>query len=78
MATQIKIQVTDTFGGEANYGWVRNYTIPNKDGESTSSTIRRAKRAAGISERRHRAECYGDEIRLYFVRANIVLFIEWQ
>lgn len=48
------VEVTDTFGGEANYCWVRRYTV---DGSCSTAShadrklVRAAKRAAGWSGR---------------------------
>lgn len=42
-----QIEVTDTFGGEANYSWVRRYTMPAPKTESTRAIVRDAKRVAG-------------------------------
>lgn len=71
----INLEVTDTFGGEANYSWVRRYQIPVIPGESERATIRRAKRAAGLTGR-HKKASHGDMITVYF-RECIVLFITW-
>lgn len=72
----INIEVTDLFGGEANYSWVRRFQIANVDGESERATIRRAKQAAGLSGR-HQKSSYGDMIRLDFPGACICAFITW-
>jgi hypothetical protein len=47
--TQIQYEVTDTFGGEANYSWVRRGIAPSKEGENFSdlAAIRRVKKAIG-------------------------------
>ena len=39
------IEVTDTYGGEANYRWVKRATVP--DGLSRKTMIRKAKELAG-------------------------------
>ncbi len=43
----LQIEVTDTFGGEANYCWVRRYKITDANGLTDAQVIRRAKKAAG-------------------------------
>ena len=73
----VNIEVTDTFGGEANYSWVRRFAIANREGESESATIRRAKAAAGLFGR-HQKISYGDMIRLDFPDACICAFITWE
>ena len=35
------IEITDTFGGEANYDWVRRYTIQAKNHRGTINKIAR-------------------------------------
>ena len=62
---KIKIEITDTFGGEANYCWVRRYTLDYKENETERALIRRAKNIAGISLR-HKKTSYGDMVRLDF------------
>jgi hypothetical protein len=58
---QAKVEVTDTFGGEANYSWVRRYSV---DAPTEASIVRRAKAAAGWSGIRCAKENYGDMIKL--------------
>jgi hypothetical protein len=41
------VQVTDTFGGEANYAWVRNYEIVTPEPTSQTRVVKRAKEIAG-------------------------------
>jgi hypothetical protein len=43
------ITVTDTFGGEPNYGWVRKKLITFPDNPSDLALIRRAKKAININ-----------------------------
>jgi hypothetical protein len=47
MLTQTEL--TDTFGGEANYSWVRRceFTVP--EGASRQTIMRRGKRALGLT-----------------------------
>lgn len=85
-------ELTDTFGGEANYSWVKRASIDMPDltwygydgqygyvkanDKFTRQLIRKAKKALGISGR-HKKEEYGDMIKLTFGRACIVAFITW-
>lgn len=71
------IEVTDTFAGEANYSWVKRFTIPSKPGESRLATMRRAKKAAGLSGVRCNVSDYGDSWRLDVHGACICAFIAW-
>ena len=70
------IEMTDTFGGEANYCWVRRATIEVPDGTDTSRIIvRRAKKALGITGRHKLITATGDLIRLDLTGACICIFI---
>jgi hypothetical protein len=64
-------ELTDTFGGEANYAWVKRGTIK---ASTPSGAIRAAKRALGITAR-HTADIYSDLLSLRFRDACIVLFL---
>lgn len=69
MQTNIQYEVTDTFGGEANYSWVKRGVIETKEGEEFSdlAAIRRVKKTIGWNGYRCATESYGDgiEIRPY-------------
>jgi len=43
----IKIEKTDTFGGEANYSWVERYELDPIEGETDLQFIRRVKKVIG-------------------------------
>lgn len=43
------VELTDTFGGEANYCWVRRETIEAPDNTSQSLIMRRAKASVGLN-----------------------------
>lgn len=64
-------ELTDTFGGEANYAWVKRGAIK---ASTPSGAIRAAKRALGITGR-HSAQIYSDLISLRFGSDCIVLFL---
>ena len=50
-------EYTDTFGGEANYSWVRRAIIPaGKEHETQASLMRRAKRALNLTGVRGRTQ----------------------
>ena len=57
----IEAEYTDTFGGEANYCWVRRATLEMPCGLSDRAIMRRVKRELGLSGMRGRVENYGDE-----------------
>jgi len=64
-------EVTDTFGGEANYSWVQRGTVK---AATESGAIRAAKRAAGLYGR-HRTTDFGDCLRCDMIGACVVLFV---
>jgi len=74
MTYQIAVEYTDTFGGEANYCWVRRATLDIPDGTGRRAIMRRAKAAMGISGLRGRSYSHGDmwEFRPY--RCCTVMF----
>jgi len=61
---KIKVEVTDTFGGEANYSWVRRFNIDAPDSLSNYSVVRRAKKEIGWSGKRCLTVNYGDMVEL--------------
>lgn len=65
--TDIHWELTDTFGGESNYSWVRRGVVDSKPGENYSdlAAVRRVKKALGWNGYRCRVENYGDMITLY-------------
>lgn len=71
------IEVTDTFAGEANYCWVKRFTVPSKPKESKLATIRRAKLAAGLNGVKCNTSDFGDSWRLDIRGACIVCFVQW-
>ena len=79
-------EYTDTFGGEANYSWVRRAHIGCLDSdaiartgrcESRSAIMRRAKAAVGISGLRGRTTDHGDMLEFRPWRMCTVLFVTW-
>ena len=61
---QVNIEVTDTFGGEANYSWVRRYFLAMPDALSNYSVVRRVKKIVGWNGSRCMTQNYGDMIAL--------------
>lgn len=56
----MRIEYTDTYGGEANYCWVRRVNLTLPVGISDLAIMRRAKRAVGLSGVRGRTDKNGD------------------
>ena len=61
---KINVEVTDTFGHEANYSWVRRYEEEVTDCLSDYSIVRRVKRLIGWNGQRCTTTKYGDIIEL--------------
>ena len=77
--TDIHYEITDTFGGEANYARVKRGKIQCKPGEDYSNlaAVRRVKKDAGWENLRCKREDYGDMIVLRPVGQCIVMFINF-
>lgn len=88
------VEYTDTFGGEANYCWVKRETVTmpelthyGYDGGSNyvkankmfrRELMKRAKAAMGLTGIRGQTEDHGDMIRFTPYRANTVMFITYR
>jgi hypothetical protein len=57
-------ELTDTFGGEANYSWVRRETFSVPVGASYRSVVIAAKKALGLTGCRCQTTHHGDLIEL--------------
>jgi len=70
----LDVEYTDTFGGEANYCWVKRATLELPLGLSDRAVMRRAKAALGLAGVRGKSSCHGDmwEFRPY--RSCTVMF----
>ena len=77
MKTVIQWEMTDTFGGESNYSWVRRGVVDTREGEDFSdlAAIRRVKKEIGWNGLRCKVDNYGDTIALYPVGMCQVCFI---
>lgn len=62
---RVNFEMTDTFGGESNYSWVRREAFEAPENLSNRAIVRRAKYWAGISGVRSRVENYGDMISIW-------------
>jgi len=71
----IRAEITDTFGGEANYSWVRRVEfISNK---SKLAIIRKVKKYFSFNGCRARTEDFGEYIAIRPNGINVVIFIEF-
>lgn len=71
------IEVTDTFGGEANYSWVRRYTLDLMDTINDYALVRKVKREIGWSGKRCLTVPYGDMIEIRPYGECVVAFVTW-
>lgn len=78
---KIAYTLTDSFGGEANYGWAVREEEEHPDGLTDLQLVRRVKRWAGWTGRRCRVERYDTEFRITPIGARapcMILFAEVQ
>ncbi len=73
---EMEIEYTDTFGGEANYCWVKRETLTLPVGISDIAIMRRAKAAMGLTGVKGRTENYGDGFKFVPHRSCTVMFAQ--
>lgn len=93
MSSQFNVEYTDTFGGEANYSWVKRavVTIPDWDKFSDwdgngrrepkgyqAYVMREAKRAIGITGLRGRTTSFGDGYEFRPHNVCAVMFVSYK
>lgn len=69
-------ELTDIYGGEANYSWVRRVEWIGDPNDSDTKLIRRAKKELEIRGR-HKKENWGDTIALRWPGASVICFITY-
>lgn len=72
---KLNLEVTDTFGGEANYSWVHREKMDLPDDVSDRTIIRCVKAKLGYNNVPCRKEDMGDCIALYPRNLCRVIFI---
>ena len=72
---KVNIEITDTFGHEPNYAWVKRHVIDMPDALSDYAVVRRAKHHIGWSGKRTATIKYGDMIELRPYGECVVCFI---
>lgn len=72
---QFDVEYTDTFGGDANYSWVKRETLELSENISDAMIMRAAKRVMGLSGLRGRTHNYGDTIEFRPYGICAVMFI---
>lgn len=75
---KISMEMTDTFGGEANYSWVTRKEITIPDNTSDLKIVRACKKALEITGVKCIKEDIGDMIKLKLINACIVVFITFK
>lgn len=73
------VEVTDTFGGESNYSWVKRYVVPGTPNHL--SLVRQAKKMAGWSGLRCLTADMGDMLEVRPVGRSApcwIMFINWK
>lgn len=70
------VEYTDTFGGEANYCWVKRATF-TLDSYTNRTIIRKAKALMGLTNVRGRTEDYGDMLKFTPYKSNTVMFVTY-
>jgi hypothetical protein len=73
--TKFTAEYTDTFGGEANYSWVRRTTFDVKT-NTNRAILRKAKALMGLSGARGRTEDYGDMLKFTPYKSCTVMFVK--
>lgn len=68
-------EITDTFGGETNYSWVRRATFEAPSNATDRQLVRLGKKALEITGTRCKTSHHGDMIQLDVVGACIRAFI---
>jgi len=75
MATTWSAELTDTFGGEANYSWVRRETFTVPTDASRRSVVTAGKAALGLTGCRCRTVEHGEGFELRPVGSCTVAFV---
>jgi hypothetical protein len=72
-----QIEFTDTFGGDANYSWVRRAEI-DADGLSEAQIVRRLRAAVGLNGARGIREEWQDTIAYRWPSRALIAFITFE
>jgi hypothetical protein len=71
----VTYEYTDTFGGEANYSWVKRGEFQDSSGTPDRLVVRKVKALAGLTGVRCKRTDHGDMIELRPYGSATVLFI---
>lgn len=70
------VEYTDTFGGEANYCWVKRAEFTLDGASSRTVILRKAKALVGLTGVRGRTEDYGDMLKFTPYKSCTVMFVK--
>lgn len=70
-----QVELTDTFCGEANYGWIRRATLANVENATDAQIKRRAKAAVYLTGIRGEWETCGDLMTFRPRNLHQILFV---
>ncbi len=79
-----RVELTDTFGGEANYSWARRAKVPAPEYDTVQpkgyqrTIMRRAKAAVGLTGMAGRTERVGCGYEFRPYGACMVMFVDWE
>jgi len=71
----VNVELTDTFGGEANYCWVKRATFECPEDTSDLAIVRRAKKLVGLTGCQCKTSSLGDGFELRPAGASLACFI---
>lgn len=72
------VTITDTFGGEPNYGWVNFHQFDVKDTISQRSIVRKAKALANMTGVKADTYDYGDSVTIKPRGYNQIIFVDFE
>lgn len=75
LRTCFSVEYTDTFGGEANYSWVKRADLSVPFNPTNAIVMRAAKKAMGLTNVRGRVTDHGDTIEFRPYGLCTVMFI---
>lgn len=75
--TNWNVEYTDTYGGQANYCWVKRGRIETPERAKRALVMRRAKAAVGLSGVRGRVEDFGDMLEFRPYGMATVMFVNY-
>ena len=71
------VEYTDTFGGEANYSWVRRASFEGPIDMPQRAVMRKARALVGLTGVRGKYDVDPEAFVLHPYRSNTVLFVTW-